>query len=95
MTSWNDAPDIIDAENALKALAKIRGEILREKRNIQKLEDVLKGKYPRKPELRRIELETQYDKLTDLEVSELNALADIDFIQMRLKMFQTYMYKKA
>lgn len=95
MTSWNDAPDIIDAENALKALAKIRGEILREKRNIQKLEDKLKSKYPRKPELRRIELETQYDKLTDLEVSELNALADIDFIQMRLKMFQTYMYKKA
>jgi hypothetical protein len=93
--NWNEPPEIMDAENALKGLAKIRGEILREKRNIQKLEDGLKSKYPRKPELRRNELETEYDRLMELEVLELSAIADIDFINMRVKMWQTYSYKKA
>lgn len=93
--NWNEAPEIIDAENALKNLARIRGEILRQKRSIQKAEDELKGKFPRKPELRRIELETQYDTLTELEVQEVSAIADLDFIQMRVKMYQAYMYKKA
>lgn len=91
---WYEAPDIHEVNAASKNLARIRGEILRKKREIQKSEDVLKAKYPRKPELRRQELEILYDTLTSLEIEEIEAAQSIEFYNMWLKMCQAFMYRK-
>lgn len=91
---WNEAPDFYEVETALKNLARIRGEILRQDREIQKAEDSLKEKYPRKPELRRRELEALYDNLTELKVQEIDAMQVVEFNRMRLDMFKTYNFKR-
>ena len=91
---WSEAPDILEVENALKALASIRGRILRQKRTIQKAEDVLKKEYPRQPDARRAAMEKELDALVALEIDEIEALMVVDFNKMRIDMFKTYNYKK-
>lgn len=91
---WNEPPDFEESQNAHRNLARVRGLILRKKREIQKREDELKAEYPRKPELRRMNAELLYDQLVELECLEEEAKLDLEFIQMWGKMWQSLGYRK-
>ena len=91
---WFEAPEVEEVDAVYKKLSAVRGSIVLARRELQKRDDELKAEYPRKPELRRQQTESLYDKLAQLEVAEIEAQQEVEFMNVRLKMFQTYMYRK-
>ena len=91
---WNDPPDMSLTEQAYKNRTRVNALILRKNRAIQKAEDNLKEKYPRKPELRRKEMEILLDELLELQVQKQEVDDQIEFYNLWSKMFISYSYRK-
>lgn len=77
---WDNPPEYYDVTSNFRNLGICKGKIVLLEREIQKADDALTEKYPRKPGKRREELSSLYDALAKLqaEKEELEYAVKID-----------------
>ena len=94
--TWFDAPDPTEVHATYKALAVVRGKMLRLERYIARETSKLKKEkeFARKPAERELAVSDQLDTLTEYKVEEVRLEQEIKFYDKRFDMFKALAYRK-